>query len=293
MKNIFVFITGAATGIGLAASKKYAAMGWQVIATVLPGQDRSALTSHSNIEVVELDITDGEMIDKAYGTVNKIVGSNGLALLINNAGIANIGSGAFEGVSIKDINFVYKVNVFGMMQIVQKFLPLLRRYGYAKIINLASGAVRVPVPFAGAYNSSKFAVVGISKTLRYELAPFGIQVACIEPSTVKSEMTANHKENLEKSWSRMTPESERLYRAPIQPTNEWLSEQITNAIPPENVADKIYKVSCKKKMRIRYGGGSMAEQLTFLEGLIGENLLESMLMKMLRIPKNKFVEQEQ
>jgi len=289
MKDKFVFITGAATGIGLATSKKFASMGWQVISTVLPGQDKSGLTNIANIQIVELDITKANMVEEMAKKVHDIVGDEGLALLINNAGIANIGSGALEGVGMTDIKFCYEVNVFGTITMIKSFLPLLRRYGTARIINLASGAVRAPVPFAGAYNSSKYSVLGISKTLRYELAPFGIQVACIEPSTVQSEMTAGHTENMEISWSKMTPESVRIYRDTIGPTNEWLSEQIVNAIPPEQIADKIYKVHGKKKMKIRYGGGSMAEMLSVTEGILGENLFEKILMKMMKVPKNKFI----
>lgn len=292
MKKKYVFITGGATGIGFATSKKFAAMGWEVISTVLPNQNRDELSSVANVQIIELDITDEKMVQDAAERVSNIVGDNGLALLINNAGIANVGSGALEGVSMSAIHFLYEVNLFGTMRVIQSFLPLLRQYGKARIINLASGAVRAPVPFAAVYNSSKYAVVGMSKTLRYELAPFGIQVACIEPSSVKSEMTADHEKNMEITWSKMTPESVELYREPLAPILGWLSDQIVHAIEPEEVAKKIYKVSQKQKMKIRYGGGKMAEMLSFMEGVMGENLLEKMLSGMMKVPKDKFIGRE-
>jgi NAD(P)-dependent dehydrogenase (short-subunit alcohol dehydrogenase family) len=153
-----VVITGAATGMGLEMADIFAGEGWQVFAAVLPGQNIDELTSrNATIKVLRVDIANAQLCQEGARQVAEIVGSNGLDLLINNAGVGSPGQGILESLDITDTRKLFEINVFGTMQITQALLPLLTKSGNAGIINFASGVVRVPLPFSLSYNMSKYA----------------------------------------------------------------------------------------------------------------------------------------
>src|SRR6185436_15948220 len=185
-------VTGAAMGMGMLMARKLAQRGWNVFAGVLPGLDSRQLTDGVKLTVIEQDVTDVGMVRKGAAKVAAELNGAGLDLLINNAGIANIATGVIEGVDLEQAKRLFDVNVFGQVRVVQAFLPLLHQSRQSpRIINFSSGAVRVPMPCSGIYNMSKYAVEGMTNTLRYELAKFGIQVTSIEPGAVRTPMTAN------------------------------------------------------------------------------------------------------
>lgn len=287
-KKKYVLITGTATGIGKATTLKFAAEGWDVIACKLPFQDGQQYSGNSRIHVLDLDVTDEPMIRDTVSQVSEICGENGLAAIINNAGVV-LASGILESVSIDEAKTCYDINVFGMMRVIQNFLPLLRQYGKGKILNLASGAVHAPVPGSGVYNSSKFAVIGVTNTLRLELAPFGIQVSALEPSAVKSEMTKGGRDKNKANWDGLPPDLKAVYTEPLAPTVEWLSGQVDNAIEPEIIADKLYWMANQRKLKMRYGGGKTAEQLVAMASFLGENRFEGVLKKILKVNQGTHV----
>ena len=293
MSDRSVVITGSGTGIGFTTANKLADMGWKVFAGILPNEDASIFGNHENITPVVMDITKDDMVKKAFDLVSKEVGEKGLAALINNAAIANIGTGALEGVPMEDVKFLFEVNVFGTIRVTQTFLPLLRKYGPAKIICMASGAVRVPVPFSAGYNMSKFAVEGMVKTLRFELAPFGIQVAAIEPTGVKTPMTDNNEENMEITWSRIPTHLQDIYRVTLGPTLDWLNGQIEDAVEPDVIADRIIEVLKKKKIKkARYGAGGVAPHFGKIVRIMGEKTFENILMKQFMLKKGEYMYKE-
>ena len=188
-------ITGAAMGMGAMKAKKLADRGWLVFAGVLPGADTSELGDNSNIIKVEQDVTSELSVSRSAKKVSEHLGDAGLDLLINNAGIANIGTGPIEGIHMEETKKLFEVNTFGMLRVTQAFLPMIRKAApNSRIINFASGAVRANPVCSGSYNMSKWAVEGMTCTLRNELAPFGIEVTSIEPGAVKTHMTANAEE---------------------------------------------------------------------------------------------------
>ena len=191
-----VFISGAAMGMGALKAKTLAERGWRVFAGVLPGADTSELGDNPNIMIVEQDVTSDKSVKESAKIVEKELDGKPLDLLINNAGIANVGTGVIEGASIKNGKTMFEVNTWGMMRVTQAFLPFIRRGpGKSRIINFASGAVKANPVGSGVYNMSKHAVIGLTKTLRNELAPFGIQVTAVEPGAVKTHMSRQFTRN--------------------------------------------------------------------------------------------------
>ncbi len=273
-----VFITGAATGIGLATARQLDSLGWRVWAGVLPGQATHSLTNNSRITPVEIDITQDDWVMAAARLVAEQVGEVGLAALINNAGVAHIASGVLAGVDLTEARQLLEINVLGTVRVTQAFLPLLHQYGPARIINLSSGAVRVPVPTAGIYNMSKFAIEGFTKTLRYELAPFGISVIAIEPGGVRTPMTHNAEANIQKVWESMSAAVRARYEAVLRPANVNLVRQLEKANEPETIAAGIIRALDAPRPRPRYTVGNEVTLLPMLQRLLSELFFERVLM---------------
>ncbi|MEX0791398.1 MAG: SDR family NAD(P)-dependent oxidoreductase, partial [Actinomycetota bacterium] len=167
-----VVITGASTGIGRATAPRLAAIGFRVFAGVRKQADADSLKQEAPaVTPLILDVTDEHSIAEAATAVKAAVGANGLAGLVNNAGITV--PGPLEFLPAEDLRRQFEVNVIGPIAVTQAFMPLLRA-GKGRIVNVGSIGGRVSTPFLGAYSASKFAIEAISDALRVELRPWGI-----------------------------------------------------------------------------------------------------------------------
>ena len=279
MKNRIALVTGAGTGLGLVTAKLLKENGWKVYGTLIEGQDDSELNKLGIIPYV-VDISNPEQVNKLKNFIDEKE-EDGISDLINVAGIAGPGGGLLEGISYENVRLTLNVNVEGTLNMVRSFLPLLRKYGEARIVNVAAG-VRTPAPFTGAYLVSKYAVEGITNVLRYEMAPFGIQATSIEPAGMKTPMTANAAENQKKTWERMGKEVKDAYYDKINPSLEFMNSVVDKADEPIDVAKVILKALNTKKMKIRYMADSVKWQAG-VQRLIGENAFENMMMKGMKL----------
>ncbi len=277
-------VTGAGTGLGNATAKMLSREGWKVFGTIIPSQSPGDLEK-SGVTPIVMDITDRKSVEDGYQFISEQVGETGLSALINVAGVAGIAGGVIEGVSEERFKALFDVNVFGTIRVIQTFLPLLRQYGPARILNVSSSGVRVPAAFSGIYAISKYAVEGITNSLRYEMPIFGIQVTSIEPGAMDTPMTANSEENMAKTWEMMPEYVRDLYYEKLNPSMVYMDNMIKEANPPEVVAKVILKALKAKKMRIRYVGGKDVRFMPFLQKVLGENLFESMMLAVQKLPK--------
>lgn len=187
-----VLITGASGGIGLAAALTLHKRGARVFAGVRSeAKARDLLDAHgSALTPVILDVTDEGSCVQAMERVTEALGGGSLSALVNNAGIAV--QGPLETLPISELIAQFEVNLFGVTRMVQAALPSLRRSAEAgrrvTIVNLGSIGGRLPIPFNGPYNASKFALVGFDGALRQELRPWGIRVALVEPGTTRTDI---------------------------------------------------------------------------------------------------------
>jgi|GEM_PF-566383 len=285
-----VFITGAAMGMGALKAKTLAERGWQVFAGVLPGADTSELGDNSNITVVEQDVTLDASVTKSAEIVENALGGAGLDLLINNAGIANVGTGVIEGADIANAKKLFEVNTFGLWRVTQAFLPMIRRNApTSRIINFASGAVKANPVGSGAYNMSKHAVVGLTRTLRNELAPFGIQVTAVEPGAVKTHMTANAYETTKSIWKNVSQEMNDIYGPHHKEgTTEILPAMIEKSgNPPEVVVNQVLGLLDKKNWKPSYLVGKDVAALGPLYKLLPERTFEKLIQGASKIKRYK------
>jgi NAD(P)-dependent dehydrogenase (short-subunit alcohol dehydrogenase family) len=278
------FVTGAAMGMGMLMARKLSQRGWRVFAGVLPGSDTAELTNASNLTVIEQNVTDEPQVQSGAEQVSRALAGSGLDLLINNAGIADIASGPVEGVSIEEGKKLFDVNVFGQTRVIKAFLPMLHQSRQSpRIINFSSGAVRVPMPCSAMYNMSKYAVEGLTNTLRYELAKFGIQVTSIEPGAVMTNMTRDPINSTARIWERATPAIRERYEAKLRPITDALGRLLLTANSPDAVTDEVLKLVDAPKLKPRYMVGKEVRMLPLMQALLSESAFERLIAKQFNI----------
>jgi NAD(P)-dependent dehydrogenase (short-subunit alcohol dehydrogenase family) len=171
-------VTGASSGIGEGIASRLAAAGFRVFgASRRPPQGPGGTVEH-----VTMDVRDDASVRSGVDAILAAAGR--IDVLVNNAGY--LCAGAIEEVSIADATAQFETNYFGVVRMSLAVLPGMRGQRSGHIITISSLAGLVPVPFWGQYNASKFAVEGLMETLRHEVRPFGIQVALVEPGSIKT-----------------------------------------------------------------------------------------------------------
>lgn len=193
MKNII--ITGSSSRFGLKAAKDFADQGNKVFATMRNpdgknAQKKAELEAHSaHINVVDMDVTSDESVHKAMSQIMEEAGN--IDILINNAGIMYIG--ITEAYSVEQARFQMETNYFGAIRTMQAVLPAMRKAGSGLIINTSSLVGRISPPFFSTYTATKHALEAYSQGLRYELSPFGVDVALVEPGPFGTGLLASGK----------------------------------------------------------------------------------------------------
>ena len=277
-------VTGAAMGMGMLMARKLASRGWRVFAGVLPNADSTPLTSGVDLTVIPQDVTDAAMVRAGAAQVAAALDGRGLDLLINNAGVANIATGVLEAVDMNEARRLFDINVFGMVNVIQAHLPLMHQSRQApRIINFASGAVRVPLPCSAIYNMSKYAVEGMTNTLRYELAPFGIQVTSIEPGAVATAMTANPVEGTARIWERTPAEIRSRYEARIRPITDDLGRRLLDSNDPDVITDEVLSLVDVATLKPRYMVGKEVKMLPLMQRILSETAFERLIARQFNI----------
>jgi len=186
-----VVITGASSGFGEGAVRAFADKGYRVWGTMRDVEERNApkrdaLQAYSpRISIVEMDVTDDASVRTGF---EQVLAEGPVDVLINNAGIMYIGM--TEAYAVGQARAQMDTNYFGAIRCMQAVLPGMRAAGTGLIINTSSLAGRVSVPFFGTYCATKHALEAYSQSLRYEVAPFGIDVALVEPGPFGTNLLA-------------------------------------------------------------------------------------------------------
>lgn len=271
-----VLITGCSSGIGLATAVLLAQEGFEVIASMRNLNKAEKLTAalkeiNKTVELVELDVTRPETIREA---LKKIQSSHsGIDVLVNNAGITI--DGFFEDFSEEDVKKIFETNVFGVMNMCREVLPLMRAQNSGFILNIASIAGQWALPQITIYSSTKFAIEGFSEGLRYEVAPFGVHVAVLEPCFVDTEMVTENRNVAAKSgspesaYTRFNDDCEHFY-------DDYGKKY---SVSPQEVAQAIHKLIEKRHAPFRTMLGKKERRLKFLKKILPEKYYEYFLHK--------------
>lgn len=190
-----IIVTGCSSGIGAYCARALKAEGWRVFATVRREEDRVGLAA-DGIEALLMDYTKPDTIAALTEEVLARTGGR-LDALFNNGAYGQ--AGAVEDLAVEVLRAQFETNVFGWHDLTRRVIPVMRRQGHGRIVQCSSILGIVPYRWRGAYNASKFALEGLSLTLRMELAGSGIHVSLIEPGPIASRFTANALTQIEKN----------------------------------------------------------------------------------------------
>ena len=182
-----ILITGCSSGIGYDAAHGLRAHGWRVFATCRKPEDVARLRDEG-FESFQLDYADPQSISPALKEVLAATGGT-LDALYNNGAYAC--PGAAEDLPREALRAVFEVNVFGWHDLSRQVIPVMRAQGHGRIINCSSVLGLVVAPWRAAYNASKFAIEGLTDTLRIEMQGTGIKVILVEPGPVTSKIRVN------------------------------------------------------------------------------------------------------
>ena len=262
-----VLVTGASTGIGEATALHLKQLGFDSVGAVRKEQDAERLRSEG-LRTVKLDVADPASIASARAEL----GDGPLAGLVNNAGIAV--AGPLEFLPLDQLRLQLEVNVVGQLAVIQQFLPALRA-GRGRIVNLSSIGGRFALPLVGPYNASKFALEGISDSLRRELHGQGVDVILIEPGGVKTPIWGKSNELADELQQQMPPEAERLYGrmiAAVRTGTQRIARE--TGIEPSEVAEVIGTALTAKRPRTRYLVGTDAKIRGPMAKLLPDRLMD-------------------
>jgi NAD(P)-dependent dehydrogenase (short-subunit alcohol dehydrogenase family) len=177
------FITGCSTGFGRHIAEHVLKLGYRVVVTSRDPEDVQDLAELGDALILKLDVTDRSQAEKAIKAAEDHYG--GIDVLVNNAGIGYFA--AVEESDEKEVRKMFDVNVFGLCRMIHLVLPGMRKRRKGYIVNLSSIAGLRSFPGLGYYNSTKFAVEGVSEALWQEVEPLGIKVMLVEPSGFRTD----------------------------------------------------------------------------------------------------------
>ncbi|MGA8034144.1 MAG: SDR family NAD(P)-dependent oxidoreductase [Casimicrobiaceae bacterium] len=195
LKNRRAVVTGGAAGIGLAIADRLAVSGARV---ALWDRDQAALEMARNrlgeqTVVMEVDVADNDAVERAARAAEAALG--GVDVLVCSAGVTGPNTTTWE-YPVDAWRQVFDVNVHGLFYCNRAIVPIMRKTGYGRIVNIASVAGKEGNPNAPAYSASKAAVIGLTKSLGKELAKTDIRVNCVTPAAVRTaifdQMTQQH-----------------------------------------------------------------------------------------------------
>ncbi len=257
-----VLVTGASSGIGAACVASLRGAGFEVVATVRSEADEQQLTAQyaGRVTVLRCDVTDAGQVAE----LGRHVGDLALAGLVNNAGTAV--PGPLEYLPVEELRRQLEVNLVGQLAVTQVALPALRRAG-GRIVMVGSIADRIAGPMLGAYHASKFGLLGMTDSLRAELAPSGVRVVLVEPGVIATSIWNTGQSVGEDLLAGMPPDAEERYGAQIDAKRTEAARAGERGLPASAVADVITQALTTKRPRPRYLVGRDAKAAAVVAGL--------------------------
>ena len=256
-------VTGASSGIGAATANKLDAAGYKVYGT----SRRGAKAGQHAIPFLALDVNDDASVQAA---VDELLSREGrIDLLVNNAGFG-LGPAAAEESSIAQVRALFETNVFGVVRVSNAVLPVMRKQGSGRILNLSSGLGVIPAPYNAHYAASKHAIEGYSESLDHEVREFGVRVAVIEPGVTLTSFDSS-----------VTPPDRPLsaYDASRKKYLAAYEGAMSAADSAESVAETIVLAAIDATPRLRYASGKVARQGAFARRFLPRGFFDKVLHK--------------
>jgi len=260
-------ITGASSGIGRATAEALRDAGYRVFGT----SRKVTMPSIPGVDMLVADVTDDASVTKLVEDVMAKAGR--IDLLVNNAGYAL--GGAAEESSIEQVRRQFDTNFLGVVRVTNTVLPIMRRQGQGRILNVGSVMGLIPGPFGAYYTASKHAIEGYSESLDHEVRNFGIRVAVIEPWATKTSIDAN------------APKGEHpvgVYDQTFARYRKNFEAAMAAGDTAETVAAVIVKAAQDRAPRLRYPTGKAARQTSFARRFLPRAVFDRTLRKQFGLP---------
>lgn len=269
-----ILITGCSTGIGFSTANALHKRGYRVFATARKKEDVTRL-HEMGLESLQLDLADTLSIKNAVKEILNRTGGT-LDALFNNGAYGQ--AGALEDISRNTLKEQFETNVFGWHELTNLILPVMHKQGHGRIIQNSSVLGIIALKFRGAYVASKFAIEGLSDTLRQELSNTNIHVSLIEPGPIESQFRANsflaYKKNIKKENSRYKEN----YIA-MEKRLETIGAAVPFTLPAEAVVKKVIHALESKKPRAHYYVTFPTYLFGYLKRIFPARLMDKILNK--------------
>ena len=269
-------VTGASSGIGLAAAQELARRGFHVLAGVRKQQDAERLAGE-NVEPVIVDITDEQQIAALADRVARDPRGRRLGVLVNNAGVAL--NAPAEAIPLAEWRRHFDVNFFGHVAVARALLPALIADGDGRLVNVSSIGGRVAFPTFGAYAAAKFALEGFSDALRREVGRLGVKVIVIEPGNIATPIWNKTMATMDEMAATMTPDQQARYDDPVAAVRNQAEERRSSGIQPLSVAKVIAVAIEARKPRARYRVGRDAKLGAVMSGLLSDRMFDRLVAR--------------
>jgi NAD(P)-dependent dehydrogenase (short-subunit alcohol dehydrogenase family) len=240
-----VLVTGASSGIGQAIARRLAARGWRVF-----GTSRNQASDFDGIDMLPVDVDNDDSVARAVAAIVEKTGR--LDAVVNNAGWALMGP--IEDTPIAEARAQMETNFFGVLRVCRAVLPVMREQRAGHILNISSLGGIFGMPFSGIYSASKFAVEGLSESLRLETRRFGVRVVLIEPGDTRSQLPLR----------RRTAKSGRhasAYREIFDRFQAKQAQDEAKAPPPDEVAALAERILRNPRPAMRYTVGMWDQRM--------------------------------
>jgi len=274
MSNKTILITGCSSGIGLHAALTLSARGYQVFATARKEQD-VVMLKEKGLSAYLLDVTMPESIEDTLAKVLEQTGGQ-LDFLFNNGAFGQ--PGALEDLSTEALKAQFETNVFGWHELTKQVIPVMRKQGHGRIIQCSSVLGFVSMAYRGAYNASKYAIEGLTDTLRLELKSANIDVVLLQPGPINTQFRANalaaFQDNIDVEAS--------VHKTEYQQQIERLASEKSNAaftLEPLDVTRALIHALESKRPKLRYRITTPTKLFAIFKRILPARLLDYLLAK--------------
>jgi len=269
-----ILITGCSSGIGQCVARGLHARGYRVFASARREADVARLAKEG-LESLQLDLDDPASITAAVGELLARTGGT-LDALFNNGAYGQ--PGAVEDLSREVLRAQFETNLFGWHELTRQVLPVMRRQGHGRIIQHSSVLGFVALRYRGAYNASKYALEGLTDTLRLELRGSNIHVSLIDTGPVSSRF----RENALTVFLRNIDRDNSVHRLAYERVLQRLTKAgpvVPFTLPPEAVLQKVVRALESRKPRPRYFVTFPTYLFAFLKRILPQRTLDRLLYR--------------
>ncbi len=266
-----VLVTGASSGIGEATAQTLHDAGWEVYAGARR-IDRMETLEAKGVHTIKLDVTAEESMTECVATI--LSKEDRIDVLVNNAGYGSYGS--LEDLPMEEARYQFEVNVFGLARLTQLVLPNMRERQRGKIINVSSIGGKLGEPHGCWYHATKFAVEGLSDSLRMELKQFNIDVVVIQPGAIKTEWGSIARKNMLKISGHTT------YGDLAKKHVAMLEKFDGQGSDPSVIGDAILTACTSVKPKTRYAIGNSAGRMLFMRKILSDRLFDKMMLSYMK-----------